>query len=375
MIADLFKQLKPDGARNELKFSKEMAEAHEKMFATTNPNEISAELAQWLTRHQPCLFGRMSVKAGLMSYCILTEADLTGTDQAIRDKIQDARLRWTREGFGGKKSGFVVLAVSPKLATAAPDDVMKSFALRLCTLYLLEYEKIEPDKIYGEEFFLEIPDGQRSTWKWIAGVNVFAAAGDGRWWQDHRIPGGLGFSVNSVGHLVKSKIMQTALRDFRQSVGETVDPFPTTAVGSLPSALEFAMRTIRGASDAASGKATELLPFPADPRTLRKCPFELSPYLKDFDYCEYQGYYHTDITVPSEYFWPDIKRPADISARRLDFTYLFDVDVNNPSNVIMGTGRRIRHGGNVNELARRRRVVPEQVSVATSARLVKALGS
>jgi hypothetical protein len=56
------------------------------------PNEISAEVAQWLTRHQPCLFGRMAAKAGLMTYCILSEADLTGTDQAIRDKIQDARL-------------------------------------------------------------------------------------------------------------------------------------------------------------------------------------------------------------------------------------------------------------------------------------------
>ena len=377
MIADLFKQLKPDSAREQLKFSNEMAEAHEKMFATTNSDEISAVLAQWLTRHQPCLFGRMSAKAGLMSYCILTEADLSGTDQAIRDRIQDARSQWTRDGFEGKKSGFVVLAASPKLATAAPDDVMKKFALRLCALYLVEYEKIEADEIYLDEMFLEIPDGQRKTWKWIAGVNVFAAGGDGRWWQDHRIPGGLGFSMNSVGHLVKSKNMQTALRDFRQAVGETADPFATTAVGSLPSALEFAMRTIRGATETVSGKATELLPLPADLSTLQvaKCPFELSSFLKDFDYCEYRGYYHTDITVPSEYFRPDIKRPTDITPRRLDFTYLFDADVKNPSHVMMGTGRRIRRGGIDDVDDRRPRVVPKRVSVDTSARLVKALGS
>jgi hypothetical protein len=267
----------------------------------------------------------------------------------------------------------VLLAVSPRLATAAPDEIMKSFALRLCELYLLEYEQIEPDKIYTEERFLEIPDRQRSAWKWIAGVNVFAAAGDGRWWQDHRIPAGIGFSVNSVGHLVKSKTMQTALRDFQQAIGDISEPFPTTAVGSLPSALEFAMRTIRGATNAASGKATELLPLPADPSTLRKCPFELSPYLRDFNYCQYQGYYHTDVTVPSEYFRPDIKRPADINARLLDLTYLFDVDVNNPSNVTMGTGRRIRHAGNGNQLSRRPRVVPEQISIDASARLAEAL--
>jgi hypothetical protein len=191
MIADLYRQLQPDGARNQWKFGKEMAEAHENMFATNDPGEIAAELAQWLTRHQPCLFGRMSAKAGLMSYCILTEADLTGTDQAICDKIQDARLQWTRDGFDGKKSGFVVLAVSPKLATAAPDDVMKSFALRLSGLHLREYETIEPDRIHVEEVFLEIPDAQRKTWKWIASVNVFAAAGDGRWWHDLGYPAAL----------------------------------------------------------------------------------------------------------------------------------------------------------------------------------------
>jgi hypothetical protein len=50
--------------------------------------------------------GRMSAKADLMSYCILTEADLTGTDQAIRDTIQDARSQWTRNEFEGKKAGL-----------------------------------------------------------------------------------------------------------------------------------------------------------------------------------------------------------------------------------------------------------------------------
>jgi hypothetical protein len=134
------------------------------------------------------------------------------------------------------------------------------------------------------------------------------------------------------------------------------------------------MRTIHGATEAVSGKATELLPLPVDQSILPVCPFELSRYLKDFNYCEYQGYYHTDITIPSEYFRPDIERPSEIGERHLDFTYLFDADINNPSNVTMGTGRRVRKGSNVLDLSKKERVVPQQRLIDRFPRLVKALG-
>jgi hypothetical protein len=34
-----------------------------------------------------------------LSYCILNESDLEGPDEAVRDKIQEARLEWLREAF------------------------------------------------------------------------------------------------------------------------------------------------------------------------------------------------------------------------------------------------------------------------------------
>jgi hypothetical protein len=80
---------------------------------------------------------------------------------------------------------------------------VKELALRLCSLYLLE--EVAPDRIFLDEIWLEKPGRDATTWRWHAGVNSFRAQGDGRWWQDHLMPGGIAFSVNSVGHMVKSE--------------------------------------------------------------------------------------------------------------------------------------------------------------------------
>ena len=65
---------------------------------------------------------------------------------------------------------------------------------------------------YLERVQLEQPDKQHRTWECPASVNYFSAQGDKRWWQDHRFPAGLAFSVNSVGHMVKSGKLNEAMR-------------------------------------------------------------------------------------------------------------------------------------------------------------------
>ena len=60
------------------------------------------------------------------------------------------------------------------------------------------------------------------TWEWLAGVNYFCAQGDRRWWHDHRIPGGMALSVNSVGHLAKAGKISEALASLNKELG--VDP-------------------------------------------------------------------------------------------------------------------------------------------------------
>jgi hypothetical protein len=68
---------------------------------------------------------------------------------------------WTRQVFEGKKSGFVILTMSAKLAGALPDPALKRFALRLASLYLMQ--DVNSDAVYHDEVFLERPGIQRST--------------------------------------------------------------------------------------------------------------------------------------------------------------------------------------------------------------------
>jgi len=56
-----------------------------------------------------------------------------------------------------------------------------------------------------------------------------------------------------------------------------------------------------------------------------KCPFseiDSDSRLKGCDVNYYVGWYHTDYTIPSEYFRPDVERPQDLRPFYLDFTYI-----------------------------------------------------
>jgi len=291
----------------------------------------------------------MAAKMSLLSYCILNESDLEGPDEAVRDTIQEARLEWLREAFEGRKSGFVILAVSEKIGMAKPDENLKHLAQRLFSLYLLG--DALPDQVYLDEIFLEVPGPKRMTWKWNVGANYFCANGDKRWWQDHRIPAGMAFSMNSVGHMVRSTIVSQKLGELEALLQSETQGFVTTKVDSLNKALEFAMRTIYLASDAPSGHATELLPLPENPADLpvHPCPVKLPAFLEDRNYCSYQGYYHTDRTIPSEYFDPVVERPKNQPKYDLDFTYLFHDDLGNPDFRTTGKGRQIRAAARAQE--------------------------
>lgn len=386
-VADYFSLLEPDEWRAHVGFSQEVEAANQELF---RPGLTEAEAAQvlgkWLERHQPCLFGRIAAKSGAISYCFLTEEDLRQTDEFIKDKIQAKRLEWTREGFEGRKSGFVILAISPALAAARLGPEVLGLARRLCYLYL--ETDIETDKIHLDQLYLQKPGSRLTTWKWFTGVNYFSAQGDGRWWHDHRIPGGMAFSVNSVGHLVKSGIVANAMRELDANAGAPFEDYPEAKVDSLAKALELAMRTIGMASDAVSGKATELLPLPADRSSLpvTECPVKLSTKVSDKNFCEYRGYYHTDYTLPSEYFLPDVERPAGLRPHALDFTYLFHRDVDNPDFRLLGEGHQIRpiaaadkpdQSPHDYEAALFKQLVgePEEVLVDENRRLVNALKS
>jgi hypothetical protein len=334
-LSALHDSLTVDAWRQTVGFSSEMHECNVALERAADDTERAHHLEEWLKKYQPCIFGKLAAERGLVSYCFLSESILSSRDSAIGEHIQIARRAWKDVAKDGRKSAFVLVATSARLVSAAPDSVLQRFALRLCELYLST--EILPDAVYHDR--LRLWDlSFLSQRRWRAGVNVFASAGDKRWWNDHRIPGGLAFSVNSVGHLVASEARRVAIREAAANsqasrrAAEIVGAeaglavLRATTVGSLEHALKYAMHTIRNASESRLGaetwsKATSLMR--ADPGST--CPYPLVAGDKRLAECNistYAGWYHTDISIPSEYFVLSQSRPEGTLPFALDLTYL-----------------------------------------------------
>jgi len=375
-MRETLEQLEPDTWRETNPFEVSMRDANERLFACTRTADAEGVLNEWLASHQPCLFGRSAARQGLLSHCFLFESDLMNSDTHIREVIQGARTEWTRRGFNGEKNGFVISAISPRLAHARPGPALKAVAQRLCTLYLLE--DVECDRVYLDDLFLQAPGENGHVWRWRAGVNYFAANGDGRWWHDHRMPGGIAFSVNSVGHMARSGAITKLLKNGAGALGLDPAQLPASPIDSLDKALLVAMQTIAGASETVSGRATTLRPLAPEAPTARRCPAEFPAKLHGFDKCEYDGYYHTDYTIPTEYFDDVAERPSHIRQRSLDFTYLSDAGVDNPAGITMGTGQVIKaplDGQWRRPSSKRELAAGELVDLASVPRLRAALAS
>ncbi len=378
ILAEWFEQLQTDDWRKEVGFTPDLQTATETTLAPGVPDETAtAVLSAWLSKFQPCLFGRIAAKQGLINFCLLRDEDLLASDEVVSDKIRRAHLDWIRRGWNGEASAFMIAVLSPGIANATPGVAVQEIARRLCFLYLLR--EVQMDEIYLDEIFLEQPGKQLTCWKWVAGVNYFSAQADKRWWQDHRIPAGMAFSVNSVGHMAKAGRLTQALYHLEQAMGSAPPDFRNPKIESLETALEMAMRTIDLASEAPSGRATSLLSLPEKSDDSLPCPVKLPTFLQGKDYCRYRGLYHTDVTLPAAYFRPDVDRPADLPVHTLDFTYLFDQSLDNPDHLLMGRGLQIRVEGDSEDeigeyrLAKRRRGAGSEIAISNAPILAEAL--
>jgi hypothetical protein len=135
------------------------------LLKANTPNERAAAISDWLARHQPCLFGKIAARLSGLSFCFLSETDLNEPDEQIRQKIQADRRRWRAKAFNADASGFVILAISHRVATALPNDMVKALAKRLCYLYLGRDE----DEILLEDIFLRVPGKKDALIHWKAG--------------------------------------------------------------------------------------------------------------------------------------------------------------------------------------------------------------
>lgn len=328
-IDELFDALTyPDAPRATTSFTSSFSQWQTEICrAEATREEREQVLNDWLSKEQPCLFGRWAAKQRTISFSILTETDVMRGDDHVASRIRKDRDAWRARALRGAFSGFVIVLVSARVAQAVPDERLSRLAQKLLELYL---NKEGVDLIHHDTVDLRASDGIIHRWK--VGANVFAAAADGSWWHDHRMPGGVALSMNSVGHFARS------LHDAAVAAGRIEPPIQGDRVTW---ALPLAVRTILNASKGpipgtrlVARQEGEASPFEALPPDVAK---RLAALLQ-FSAREYEGNYHTDQTIPSAYF--DVQAQiTNFPVKPLLFTYLFDESDEDFTS--MGLGERI----------------------------------
>jgi hypothetical protein len=252
-----------------------------------------------------------------MTFCILTETDIAKGDQYLRELIQDNRQLWKNRALDGKAHGFIILLASKRLAYAEPSPVSSAIAMKLCELYL---SRANPDEILLDELILRVREPGIGAREWKVGVNFFSAQADGRWWQDHRIPGGAGFSMNSVGHMARRLVEEAIEKNPALAEKAATLPVERLVKWALPTAMRTIYKASQGDRPGTHLAEREQSPPPTGVSEEERSKIlgrALCPYSEDF----YYGRYDTDVTIPSEYFNPSPACPHS-KEHQLLFTYL-----------------------------------------------------
>lgn len=315
-IRDLYGRLQEDNFRKSTDFTEEMELAQKVLFSTYSRFVDQRDITSWwIQRHQSCIFGQIAAAKGLIHYCFITDQDLQRSDQFIGQKIADALLQWKRRSyrptanFSVPAHGFMLMVVSEHVARAAPDNCLLDFANEF--LRLLSLDGTGP--VHWQNLYLKEPESD-SCLKFTFTIDYFGAQGDGRWWRDHRVPGGIAFSANSVGHM----IWYEGWYNGRPKKADW--------------ALRLAMETIADSAKTEFGRATWLKSLAKDGKPVVErlaSPFPqpdaVSVKIRGHDWTRYAGFLHTDHSIRPEFFQLSASPGGlDFSAHQQDFTYLYD---------------------------------------------------
>lgn len=310
-------------------FSSDMEVVHKILFHSFSSDRACIEaIANWLQQAdplgQPCLFGRIAAARNsrnpdksqdTIHYCILHHDDLRESDQDIRSRIQDGVLAWKRRAVDPERSktahGFMLCAISDRIAWAAPDSRLLALAKEIERLWGCPIE----NGLTKETLYLRNPDDGTYV-RFTFTVDFFAAQGDKRWWHDHRVPGGIAFTANSVGHLFRYR------QWYRRIKADQIEWIVRTA-----------MQTIDTAADVGFGAASKLIPLSSSGPVVTGagCPFanlnDLPSRLAGKDWSRYSGWHHSDHCIRSDFFRPEADVPDSLREKPTwyqDFAYLYD---------------------------------------------------
>ena len=127
---------------------------------------------------------------------VIDEDDLVESTQNVRVRVAEARCQFIKEGFAGSAVGLLLVFASRR-QDAAPDTALKELCRRCLSLYLGGDANV--DETYFQDLFVPRRREPHHAIALESPINVFVAAGSGRWWGSRAIPGGLAISVNAVG--------------------------------------------------------------------------------------------------------------------------------------------------------------------------------
>lgn len=313
MLLNLKLHGKPDRFRKTHPFSEDIESTHAILF---NPRydkwrKLKA-YRKWVAAGQPCLFGKAAAKTNSVFVCMLEEHEIlrmSKGDDDLRETIQDHRQAWKRYALEGSFSSFMVVLLSKSLVEKEPSDELKEICRRLLELYM-EVERIDDDTIVPQREYVFLRTEPGKFLKFGTLPNVFCAQGDGRWWHDHRTPGGIMITSNALGHFELSRSNTKQITDKEKAHG-----------------LDNAMRTIKNAYGN-ERKVRGLAHCPAT-RLVRRGENEDSPIregsdLRGYSPNHYEGFFHTDHLVPSVFFNRERDHKVLKSYDDLSFKYIFD---------------------------------------------------
>jgi len=321
-----------DAFRSQRAFSPDMEAVHSILFNPKYDRQTKIRAYRsWLEKNQPCVFGRTAATNKSIYICLLEEQEIlrmSRGDPDLEDTLQDHRQVWKRLALEGRVSSFVILLSSRHLITREPNAALKEICRRLMELYM--QISVPDDSIHAEREYVFMRRSEGTILKFSTLPNIFCAQGDGRWWHDHRTPGGIMITSNALGHFEYVRTKKSQLD-----------------ANACSSALDRAMRTIANAcKDPSGGKskyahcpATMLVPRKADDPTPLRHTSEFGGFSPD----HYAGYFHTDHLIPSAFFQKDrdpktLKRYDDLS-----FRYIFDAstDAEGHAELMAGTPAKL----------------------------------
>ena len=342
-VRELLDCLQGDTFRKTHPFSDDLRQANELLH---NPaafdDELTECLLHWCQKEQPCQFGRIAAKEKRIHFCVLThQAVSRWSDEEIATKIAEEKRLWKqRAAFDTQRAAhsFMLVVASPVVALGAPDNNLEAFANRVLELagwsVGTHRSARRVNEISSDYLYLRSPvDAQ--VYGFQFNVDFFACAAHDRWWHDHRAPGGIAFTANSLGHM-------RAFRDwYGTKKGDATEWAVKQAMLTIDSAEKGKVRARHGAPEpAANGRVTWLReldnskPFvPEIASPLTNTPSQLAGK----DWTKYEGYLHTDHAVREEFFRDRDVPPTIDKPYLMDFTYVY---VENEKDFLEFTGGR-----------------------------------